>query len=189
MVLRRLFGRRAADATPGTPGVTGVLLVCMGNICRSPTAEVVLRTKLRAAGLQRAVAVASAGTSDLHRGEPPDARAVRHAAPRGYDLSPLRARGLDDADFTRFQWMIAMDESVLRVVRKRLPPDSPVRTSLLLEHAPQCGRTDVPDPYYGAPAGFEEVLDLIEAACDGLVRELVRQTGALPTAAAPQRPT
>jgi len=190
MMLRRLLGRRKADAdaTPRTPGAICVLMVCMGNICRSPTAEVVLRTKLRAAGLQRAVAVASAGTSDQHRGEPPDLRAVRHAALRGYDLSALRARGLEGADFTRFHWMVAMDASVLRILRKRLAPDAPVQTSLLLDYAPQLGRTEVPDPYYGAPAGFEEVLDLVEAGCDGLVAELSRRIETLPAGGPLRRP-
>ncbi|MFO1294087.1 MAG: low molecular weight protein-tyrosine-phosphatase [Rubrivivax sp.] len=161
-------------------------MVCMGNICRSPTAEAVLRSKLRAAGLQRAVAVDSAGTIDHHRGEPPDPRAIRHAARRGYDLSALRARAVEPADYLRFQWMLAMDEDNLRLLRRQQPPDSAARLALLLEHAPQLGQIEVPDPYYGAPAGFERVLDLVEAACDGLVERLARELGG--AAAAGDRP-
>jgi len=178
MGLGRIFVRRGgsgADATPDTPGAIGVLMVCMGNICRSPTAEAVLRSKLRAAGLQRAVAVDSAGTIDQHRGEPPDPRAIRHAARRGYDLSALRARCVEPADYLRFQWMLAMDDDNLRALRRLQPPDTAPRLALLLECAPQLGRIEVPDPYYGGPAGFERVLDLVEAACDGLVTRLTRE--------------
>jgi len=178
MDLGRIFTRRGGsvvDATPATPGAIGVLMVCMGNICRSPTAEAVLRRKLRAAGLERAVAVDSAGTIDQHRGEPPDPRAVRHAARRGYDLAALRARAVEPADYLRFQWMLAMDEDNLRALRRLQPPDATVRLELLLAYAPQLGQIEVPDPYYGAPAGFERVLDLVEAACDGLVTRLARE--------------
>ena len=188
MILERLLGRRGADAgaTLETPGATRVLMVCMGNICRSPTAEVVLRAKLRAAGLHHAVAVDSAGTSGHQLGQPPDARAIRHGALRGYDLAPLRARGVVPADFVRFHWMLAMDEDNLRLLRRQQPPDSAARLALLLEHAPQLGQIEVPDPYYGAPAGFERVLDLVEAACDGLVERLARELGG--AAAAGDRP-
>ncbi len=173
-MLGRLWPRRARGdgATLDTPGATRVLMVCMGNICRSPTAEAVLRHKLRGAGLQARVAVDSAGMIDHHRGSPPDPRAIRHAALRGYDLAPLRARAVEPEDFERFDWMLAMDEANLRWLRKQLPADATVRTALLLEHAPQLGLTEVPDPYYGSPEGFERVLDLIEAGCDGFLRRL-----------------
>lgn len=193
MVLGRLWTRRGDDgATLDTPGATRVLMVCMGNICRSPTAEAVLRAKLRAAGLHRQVAVDSAGTIDHHRGQPPDARAMRHAARRGYDLSALRARAVEPADFERFDWMLAMDEANLRFLRRQLSPGLPVRTALLMDYAPHLGEAEVPDPYYGAPAGFERVLDLIEAACDGFLAALARgpdASGAGPAGDVVQRPS
>lgn len=183
MVLSRLWRGRGArgderdgdDATLETTGATRVLMVCMGNICRSPTAEAVLRAKLRAGGLHRRVAVDSAGTIDHHRGEPPDARAVHHAAKRGYDLSALRARAVKPIDFERFDWMLAMDEKNLRFLSKERPPGATARTSLLLAYAPHLSLTGVPDPYYGGPAGFERVLDLIEVACDGFVAKLAQE--------------
>ncbi len=188
MILERLLGRRGADAgaTLETPGATRVLMVCMGNICRSPTAEVVLRAKLRAAGLHHAVAVDSAGTSGHQLGQPPDARAIRHGALRGYDLAPLRARGVVPADFVRFHWMLAMDEDNLRLLRRQQPARSSVHTALLMSYAPQFGEREIPDPYYGAAAGFERVLDLVEAACDGFVAELARGPGDPRTPAADQ---
>jgi protein-tyrosine phosphatase len=171
----RLWPRRGADddaATIETPGATKVLMVCMGNICRSPTAEGVLRHKLRAAGLHRGVAVDSAGTIDHHRGHPPDPRALRHAAQRGYDLSGLRARMVEPIDFERFDWMLAMDGDNLSWLRRQARGSANAQVALLLDYAPQLGERDVPDPYYGAPAGFERVLDLIEAGCDGFLRHL-----------------
>jgi protein-tyrosine phosphatase len=179
MMLGKLWRREpdADAATLTTPGSTRLLFVCMGNICRSPTAEGVMRAKLRAAGLHRQVAVDSAGMSDHHRGEPPDPRAVRHAAQRGYDLTGLRARAVEPIDFHRFHWMLAMDEDNLRWLRKQAPPEAPVRLQLLLEHGPPGAGLEVPDPYYGPPAGFEQVLDLIEGACDGLVAQLAAQAG------------
>ena len=151
---------------------TGVLMVCMGNICRSPMAEAVLRTKLVHAGLERRVRVASAGTHG-ERGSPPDERAVAVAARRGYDLSGIRASRLQDADFDRFDLLLAMDEDNLAQLRRRCPAGLYERVRLLLEVAP---RTDdvreVPDPYYGAVQGFEHVLDLLEPACDLLVIHL-----------------
>lgn len=176
MILERLLGRRSAEAgaTLDTPGATRVLMVCMGNICRSPTAEVVLRAKLRAAGLHHAVAVDSAGTSGHQLGQPPDARAIRHGALRGYDLAPLRARGVVAVDYTRFHWMLAMDEDNLRLLRRQQPADASAHTALLMSYAPQFGEREIADPYYGAAAGFERVLDLVEAACDGFVAELAR---------------
>ena len=151
-----------------------VLMVCMGNICRSPTAEGVLRAKLEAAGLGREVEVDSAGTHGHHHaGEAPDPRAVKHAAARGYEIGKLRARRLVDEDFERFDWLIAMDDDNLAFMQSAAPAGSAVRIGLLLEHARRhAGVREVPDPYYGAPAGFEHVLDLVEDACDGLVEAL-----------------
>ena len=155
---------------------TRVLMVCMGNICRSPTAEAVLRKKLQDAGLARRVEVDSAGThGHYHAGERPDARAIRHAAARGYDLGKLRARRVIDQDFTRFDWILAMDEDNLAQLRQGLPLGSTARLGLLMEQARRfSGVREVPDPYYGAPAGFDRVLDLVEDACEGWVEVLGR---------------
>jgi len=153
---------------------TRVLMVCMGNICRSPTAEAVLRHKLKAAGLDKTVEVDSAGTYGGHVGEPPDARAQRHGKLRGYDLSKLRARRLTAEDFTRFDWVIAMDQDNLSRMADLAPDGHSARLALLMAHAIRhAGLTAVPDPYYGPPAGFDHVLDLIEDGCDGLLPLLV----------------
>lgn len=154
---------------------THVLMVCLGNICRSPTAEGVLRTKLQRAGLDRRVDVASAGTHG-ERGSVPDARAVAAAARRGYDLSRIRSRRLTDKDFERFDLVLAMDLENLDHLMTQCPATHHDRLGLLLElGAPSLGLREVPDPYYGAPAGFERVLDLIEPACDGLIDTLQRR--------------
>jgi protein-tyrosine phosphatase len=149
---------------------TRVLMVCMGNICRSPTAEGVLRAKLLRAGLGGRVVVDSAGTLDSHAGEAPDARSIAHAAARGYDLSRLRARAVVAEDFERFDWLLAMDDDNLAWLRKRAPAGVAERCALLLPFAGlQIEPPQVPDPYYGSAAGFERVLDLLEQACDPLV--------------------
>lgn len=150
--------------------VRRILFFCMGNICRSPTAEGVMRAKLAAAGL--GVEVDSAGTHGYHAGEPPDERSQAHARRRGYDLSPLRARQLLAEDFDRFDLVLAMDDDNLARARRLCPPAQRERLGLLMDYAPHTGRAHVPDPYYGGAAGFEEVLDLVEAACDGLIAEL-----------------
>lgn len=150
-----------------------VLMVCMGNICRSPTAEGVLRAKLRRAGLHERIAVDSAGTYGGHAGEPPDPRAIRHAARRGYDITGLRARAVVPDDYTRFQWLVAMDDDNLAWLHKRAPDGGLANITLLMPHALRHrGERVVPDPYYGNAAGFERVLDLVEDACDGLVERL-----------------
>jgi protein-tyrosine phosphatase len=157
---------------------TRVLMVCMGNICRSPSAEGVLRAKLRAAGLHGVIEVDSAGTHGYHVREAPDPRAQRHAAKRGYDLSALRARRVVAEDFERFDHVLAMDEDNIAFLRELAPPGSPARLGLLMAHARQPGAPrEVPDPYYGAAEGFERVLDLLEDACDGLVESLRRPHG------------
>ncbi len=153
-----------------------VLMVCTGNICRSPTAEGVLRVKLQRLGLHGRVEVDSAGTHGYHTSEPPDPRAIRHAAQRGYDISRLKARPVSDEDFARFDWVLAMDETHLLWLRKRQPPDTPARTDLLMAYARQHADVpEIPDPYYGGPAGFDRVLDLVEDACEGLAAHLARQ--------------
>jgi protein-tyrosine phosphatase len=150
-----------------------VLMVCTGNICRSPTAEGVLRRKLADAGLQNQVEVASAGTVDYHAGSPPDHRAQQSALRRGYDLSRQRARQLRVDDFERFDLLLAMDTDHVDRMIELCPGSLAGRIRLLMDFSPTRPRgTSVPDPYYGAPAGFERVLDLIEEACVGLVKDL-----------------
>jgi protein-tyrosine phosphatase len=152
---------------------TRILMVCTGNICRSPTAEGVLRRKLEQAGLHGTVAVASAGTQGYHTAEPPDPRAVKAAAARGYDISRLKARPMRPEDFVAHQWVLAMDRGHLEWLRKRAPADAPARVGLLMRfanHHP--GLDEVPDPYYGGPEGFGRVLDMVEDACDGVVARL-----------------
>jgi len=151
-----------------------ILFFCMGNICRSPTAEGVMRAKLRAAGIDVEVEVDSAGTHGYHVGEPPDERSQEHAALRGYDLSTLRARKLVPDDFSRFDLVLAMDDDNLANAQRLCPPAQRHRLKLLMDYAPHTGKHHVPDPYYGGPAGFDEVLDLVEAACDGLIATELR---------------
>lgn len=149
-----------------------VLFVCTGNICRSPTAEAVVRHRLESAGLADQVHLDSAGTHGYHVGSPPDQRSQAHAARRGYDLSRLRARQVDAADFQRFDLILAMDRGHLRWLHEACPPSERHRLRLMMEFAPAPRREEVPDPYYGGPAGFELVLDCLEAAAQGLVAHL-----------------
>jgi protein-tyrosine phosphatase len=155
-----------------------VLMVCMGNICRSPTAEAVLRAKLLQHGLHEHVEVGSAGThGGWHAGEPPDVRSQRHAVRRGYDLSAQRARRVEGMDFERFDLLLAMDEDNLAELKGGCPPQHRTKLQLLMAFAPAGAGRVVPDPYQGGPEGFENVLDLIESACDGLVVHLLQQRG------------
>ena len=149
-----------------------VLFVCLGNICRSPTAEAVLRALAAREAPELLVEVDSAGTAGYHVGEPPDPRTRQAAARRGYDLSTLRARVVEPADFERFDLILAMDRENLRVLRRRAPAQAHERVRLFLEFAPEAGPEDVPDPYYGGANGFEEVLDLVETATRGLLAHL-----------------
>jgi protein-tyrosine phosphatase len=174
--IKRYFQHAPAADDAGGPGVTRVLMVCMGNICRSPTAEAVLRHKLQAAGLGRQVFVDSAGTHGFHAKEPPDPRAVAAAARRGYDLSALRARPVHVDDFQRFDWLLAMDEDNKGWLQRKAPSGHGARLELLLRYAQRhAGVAHVPDPYYGGPDGFDRVLDLVEDACDGFVEQLLAQ--------------
>lgn len=148
-------------------------MVCMGNICRSPTAEGALRLRLERAGLSGQVEVDSAGTAGYHVGEAPDRRAQQHALRRGIDLSRLRGRRVSEADFDRFDLMLAMDEDNLAQLARLRPPGHPNAPRLLLAFSSRhAGLREVPDPYYGGPDGFERVLDLIEDACDGVLGHL-----------------
>ncbi|WP_225028967.1 low molecular weight protein-tyrosine-phosphatase [Xinfangfangia pollutisoli] len=144
-----------------------ILFVCLGNICRSPTAEAVFRHLAAAEGL--AVACDSAGTGGWHAGEPPHPPMIAAAARRGYDLAPLRARQLHRNDFARFGRILAMDRQNLRDIR-RIDPGGGATSGLFLDHAPGCGFTEVPDPWYSGD--FDQTLDLVEAACRGLIADL-----------------
>lgn len=149
-----------------------VLFVCLGNICRSPTAEAVFREFLRREAPGLAVEVDSAGTHAYHAGSAPDERAIAAAARRGFDLAPLRARVVTTADFERFDLVLAMDEQNYHQLRRMAPEPQRDRVRLFLDFAPQLQRRDVPDPYYGGATGFEEVLDLVEEAARGLLAAL-----------------
>lgn len=175
-------GHSADDATGAPRGAQAaelnILMVCSGNICRSPTAEAVLRAKLQRVGLS-GVRVDSAGTHGYHISEPPDPRAQAAAKRRGYDLSRLRARPVQEADFTQFQWLLAMDHSHQAWLNKRVPGVQSQQVKMLMQPARTFkGTAEVPDPYYGGPEGFERVLDLVEDACDGWVELIRRQQSA-----------
>jgi protein-tyrosine phosphatase len=142
-----------------------ILFVCMGNICRSPTAEGVMRKLLREQGLEGEIEIDSAGTGGWHAGEPPDARATEAARRRGIPLEG-QARRITRSDFNRFDLVLAMDRENLRELRAIAPPHAREKVRLLVD-----GR-DVPDPYYGGARGFEDVLDLVEEACRELLDEL-----------------
>jgi protein-tyrosine phosphatase len=141
-----------------------ILFVCTGNICRSPTAEGVLRQLADQVGID--LHVESAGTGDWHIGMPPDERAQHHAKGRGYDLSAGRARQVRSRDFEEFDLIVAMDRSHLEILMAQCPSRHRAKLRMLVK-----GR-DVPDPYYGGPEGFERVLDMVEAGCLGLLHEL-----------------
>jgi protein-tyrosine phosphatase len=154
-----------------------ILFVCMGNICRSPTAEGVFRRMLQERAPDLDVEVDSAGTHGYHVGEGPDRRAVEAAARRGVDLRGLRARMVEAADFERFDLLLAMDRLNREVLLDRSPPGYRERVRLFLEFAPESGQADVPDPYYGGGIGFERVLDLVEEASQGLLDDLIEHRG------------
>jgi protein-tyrosine phosphatase len=152
-----------------------VLFVCMGNICRSPTAEGVFRHLVAEARLTHLISVDSAGTHGYHIGAPPDARARAAAARRNYDLSRLRARQVAGTDFERFDYVLAMDRENLSSLEAIRPPNARAEVGLLLAYARRAGKLEVPDPYYGGARGFEHVLDLIEDASSGLLDHLRRR--------------
>ena len=149
-----------------------ILFVCLGNICRSPTAEVVFRAVASREAPDIVLDIDSAGTAGYHVGEQPDRRTRQAAARRGYDLSALRARMVEPRDFEYFDLILAMDRENLRALQRFAPQQARERLRLFLEFAPEAGVSEVPDPYYGGPNGFEDVLDLIEAASRGLIEHL-----------------
>jgi protein-tyrosine phosphatase len=149
-----------------------VLFVCLGNICRSPTAEGVLRDLARKCAPGLNLEVDSAGTAGYHIGAPPDPRSRSAALRRGIDINDLRARQLSRSDFKTFDLILAMDRENLRDLEAKCPADARAKLRLFLEYAPQTGRLEVPDPYYGGSADFELVLDLCAAAGRGLIAAL-----------------
>ncbi|MCO5979103.1 low molecular weight protein-tyrosine-phosphatase [Ideonella oryzae] len=149
-----------------------VLFVCTGNICRSPTGEAVLRQQVALRGWGERIEVDSAGVAGYHVGEPPDHRSQAHAARRGLDLSGLRARQVGLADFSQFDWLLALDRSHLVALRAQCPPALRSRVCLLMDFAPDHPLREVPDPYYGGAQGFEQVLDMIELACRNFLDQL-----------------
>ncbi|HEX7888533.1 MAG TPA: low molecular weight protein-tyrosine-phosphatase [Ramlibacter sp.] len=154
-----------------------VLFCCMGNICRSPTAEGVFRHVVREAGLADRIHIDSAGTHGYHVGSPPDERSKHHASLRGYDLSQLRARQVAAPDFERFDLLLAMDWENLSLLEEACPPEHRHKLRRLMEFAPEGLSDVVADPYYGGKQGFETVLDHIEAASEGLLRHIRREAG------------
>ena len=150
---------------------TSVLFVCMGNICRSPTAEGVFRKIVDDAGLSEIIHIESAGTHAYHTGEPPDRRARAAASSRGYVLDAIRARRVAEKDYAMFEYIVAMDEDNLVVLRERATPESISNLHLFLEFS-DSRENEVPDPYYGGTAGFERVLDLVEEASHGLLEHI-----------------
>ena len=153
--------------------MTRILFVCLGNICRSPSAEGVFASCLQQSALAQQVQIDSAGTGGYHTGEPPDRRATAAALKRGYDLRAQRARAVADEDFSRFDLILAMDQSNLDNLRARAPADAKAQLGLFMAFAPDWP-AEVPDPYYGGDDGFEQVLDMLEAASAGLLEHLAK---------------
>jgi protein-tyrosine phosphatase len=154
-----------------------ILFVCLGNICRSPTAEIVFREIVAREAPDLPIEIDSAGTAAYHVGAPPDSRTRQAALRRGYDMSALRARVVEPQDFGRFDLILAMDRQNFDALRQRAPATVHERIRLFLEFAPESDTTEVPDPYYGGPNGFEEVLDLVEAAARALLAHVRTDSG------------
>lgn len=154
---------------------TRVLFVCMGNICRSPTAEGVFRHLVTARGLDREIEIDSAGTHDYHVGEPPDRRATKAAATRGYDLSNLRARQVRSEDFAEFDYVLAMDMENLMLLQQLCPNEYRQRVGLFMSYARRHSEREVPDPYYGNAMGFDTVLAMAEDAAEGLLDDIMQR--------------
>lgn len=152
-----------------------ILFVCMGNICRSPTAQGVFTKLVEAHRLEGAIRVDSAGTHAYHIGEPPDRRAQNAARRRGVDLSTLTARQVYDSDFHEFDYILAMDQANLENLRQRCPDEHRHKLHLFLDFAPDQTEDEVPDPYYGNRSGFDRVLDLTDAAARGLLLDICKR--------------
>ncbi len=149
-----------------------VLFVCMGNICRSPTAEGVFTHLVQQSGLADQIQIDSAGTHAYHVGHEPDTRSQKTAKDRGIDISHLRARCVSDGDFYEFDYVLAMDRDNYQILQGVCPLGEEHRLKLFLEYAPDIPEDEVPDPYYGGPNGFERVMDMIAIASEGLLAEI-----------------
>ena len=149
-----------------------VLFVCLGNICRSPTAEAVFRERVIAAGLEEKIRIDSAGTGDWHLGRAPDPRTREAAARRGYQMESLRARQVSPRDFYEFDVVLAMDNANLADLQAMQPADVTVTLGRFLDYSSETSVSEVPDPYYGGEDGFDRVLDLIEGGAEGLLDAL-----------------
>ena len=147
-------------------------MVCLGNVCRSPTAHGVLDKMIKDKRLDGRLEVDSAGTGNFHLAESPDTRAIKAALARGYDLSRQRARQINTSDYESFDLILAMDKSNLSDLHERCPPDFRQKLGLFLNRS-QSGLEEVPDPYWSGPLGFEMVLDLAEEVCGALIDEFV----------------
>ena len=154
---------------------TRVLFVCLGNICRSPTAEGVFRDLVASRGLANSIHVDSAGTSNWHVGQAPDPRAVEAASERGIDLSELRGRQAVTRDFAEFDYVIAMDHENYANLSRLATPQQQAKLHLFLEFANGVSEVEVPDPYFGSAGGFPHVLDLIENASEGLLKHILAE--------------
>lgn len=181
----RETGNLAAPAASHSELPTRVLFVCLGNICRSPTAEAVFRQRASQSGWDALLQADSAGTADWHTGKSPDPRSQRHGAERGYDLSPLRARQVSWRDFDEFDHILAMDDknfadlqTLEREAAHHLGHEPRAVLAKLMDYAPDL-MSDVPDPYTGGSEGFDEVIDLVETACNGLLRSVLKARGVL----------
>lgn len=152
-----------------------VLFCCMGNICRSPTAEAVFRARVEEAGLAQQILIDSVGTHDYHIGKPPDLRTQCAAKQRGYDMSNLRGRQVEVADFSRFDYVLAMDNANMAILYRLCPQQQRNRLTMFLEYASMHKQREVPDPYYGGEDGFERVLDMVEDAAEGLLSQIQKQ--------------
>ena len=154
-----------------------VLFVCMGNICRSPTAEAVFRQQVKAAGYEKTIYIDSAGTHDYHIGAPPDERAQKAAVRRGYETHSLRARQVSEKDFYFFDYILAMDRANLAILKRECPPEHSHKLGLLMQYSDKFsqGVEEVPDPYFGGNQGFEHVLNMVEDAARGLLRQIRQQ--------------
>lgn len=149
-----------------------VLFVCLGNICRSPSAEGVFRACVEKACLQDTIEIDSCGTAAYHIGKSPDPRSIAAAAKRGIDISQLQARQVQAADFHHFDYLMAMDESNLENLKRIQPSNSKAQVGLLMDFSPHPNQTEVPDPYYGGEDGFELVLDLLDEACSAFLDDI-----------------
>jgi protein-tyrosine phosphatase len=152
-----------------------ILFVCMGNICRSPTAEGVFKAKLQSSKLLDTILVDSAGTHNYHPNSPPDLRSQMHALKRGYDLSNLRARAVNEADFDKFDLLLTMDWDNRALLEQRCPPHLQHKIRGFAEFLKASNASVIPDPYYGDEQHFEHVLDLVEEASDGLMEFVIKK--------------